>query len=298
MSAIQVISHQSWTCPICYELMDGQNDDGAVSIIKRCQHVFHDVYIRNAIDRSRRACPTCNLANLRSAEILPNPSYGEECRRWQEDPENFDLDEDRLKPPELIGVPREREFDIYEYPERILELNAEAIRICDHEPHTPENAEKIRKLNQEQRELQQKCWNQALPERIDKVGQDFRDLRQDWQQIGEDQRGLLADFQGLNQDWQQIRAHQDVIKQQLDEVMERSGLNSRFHPQRIWANTLRQREAALQAAQNQMPIEEENVNNNPPKDLYVIKTIAKVVGIFILIFGIIKIKNYFSSNKT
>lgn len=295
---IQGISDRNWTCSICHELMDGKNESGSVSIVKRCHHVFHDRCIRQAIEQSNRTCPLCNLPNLRSAEILPNPSYGEECRKWQEDPEHFVLNEDRLKPPEFIGVLREREFNIYEYPERILELNAEAVRIYDTEPHTIENFEKIKKLNQEIRELLQKCCNQALPERLNQINQRIDRLNEDWGLLREDFRVIAEDQDRLLLGFQQLHAQQEVTKKLLDEALEEAGLNSPFHPQKMRANALREeREAALKAEQDRLKKQQDDANH-PPQDSYGLQTVAKVVGVFILVFGLTKIISRFLDNRS
>ena len=85
---MESITKSSWNCPICMEIMDGEKN-GVVAISKRCFHVFHKVCIENWINEGSRNCPSCRLKNISVQEIILNPDYEKQCKKYLSNPENY-----------------------------------------------------------------------------------------------------------------------------------------------------------------------------------------------------------------
>ena len=85
---MESITKSSWNCPICMEIMDGEKN-GLVAISKRCFHVFHKVCIENWINEGSRNCPSCRLKNISIQEIILNPDYEKQCKKYLSNPENY-----------------------------------------------------------------------------------------------------------------------------------------------------------------------------------------------------------------
>lgn len=85
---MDAITKNSWNCPVCMDIMDGEKN-GLVAISKRCFHVFHKVCIENWINKGSRNCPSCRLKNISIQEIILNPDYEKQCKKYLSNPENY-----------------------------------------------------------------------------------------------------------------------------------------------------------------------------------------------------------------
>ena len=117
------VKPEDWDCSICLSVMDGVNH-GEVAISKRCFHIFHKVCLEEWLDKGRRDCPPCKLNYLSSRDIVLNPGYAEQYRKWQASPHTYTYarafreecgqtpeqlglrPEDILRPRELRGLDR------------------------------------------------------------------------------------------------------------------------------------------------------------------------------------------------
>ena len=103
MMEISRIQHPDWNCPICSDIMDGDNQRD-VAISKRCFHVFHDACIRQWVDENKGNCPICKLSNFSNIEIISNPDFVKQYNLWKADPDNFSYKKDLLRPESLRGL--------------------------------------------------------------------------------------------------------------------------------------------------------------------------------------------------
>lgn len=100
---ISRVQHPDWNCPICSDIMDGDNQRD-VAISKRCFHVFHDACIRQWVDEHKGNCPICKLPNFSNIEIISSPDFVKQYNLWKADPDNFSYDKDLLRPESLRGL--------------------------------------------------------------------------------------------------------------------------------------------------------------------------------------------------
>ena len=158
-----------WKCSVCHELTDGKFETGGdISISRRCFHIFHDSCIKKWIKDCKDTCPNCNLEHFSSWEVLPNPDYIKQYKKWQADPQGYSFEkafekeygcsskskglepEVIIRPKDLRDKPQNRKLnykDIQEYykdrNEKVQALNekstqeeiAKAIREADQGHH-------------------------------------------------------------------------------------------------------------------------------------------------------------------
>jgi len=173
---ISRVQHPDWNCPICSDIMDGDNQKD-VAISKRCFHVFHDACIRQWVDEHKGNCPICKLSNFSNIEIISNPDFVEQYNLWKADPNNFSYEKDLLRTESLRGLTwrdtltRKEAWEYYDEIGRQIEaLN----------PQT--SWEKINKLKEEKnaaeqfllREIDKKNAEQF--KRLDAIENDQKDL--------------------------------------------------------------------------------------------------------------------------
>ena len=149
MMDISRVQHIDWKCPICSDIMDGDNQRD-VAISKRCFHVFHDACIRQWVDEHKGNCPICKLSNFSNIEIISNPDFVKQYNLWKANPDNFSYDKDLLRPESLRGLTwrntltKTEAWEYYdEIGRQIEELNPET------------SWEKINKLKEEKSEAEQ-----------------------------------------------------------------------------------------------------------------------------------------------
>jgi len=89
------VSTDYWkACSLCLENLDGDTN-GLVSLSKRCHHLFHDMCIRRVLTRennnngSIHCCPNCRLPNFSEQELVPNPEYSNQRKKWSENQEGY-----------------------------------------------------------------------------------------------------------------------------------------------------------------------------------------------------------------
>ena len=97
-----------------------------VAISERCMHIFHEVCIKNWVTKHNINCPICKTAHLIPSQLLPNPDFAEQYAQWLKDPENYSLDEQALRPPELRSKKRQEGLndqqtqDFFKYGSKIV----------------------------------------------------------------------------------------------------------------------------------------------------------------------------------
>jgi len=161
------VSADYWKCSICPNILDGQTN-GEVALSKRCFHVFHRVCIERAIE-AKKSCPLCRLSHLTKYEVIPNPEYAVQYRKWEDDPHKYTYEgafqeeygcpseevgipaEHILRPRELRGLLRREELTAEEISSLYREMVSEVLALGDNA--TLEQLEKVKKEYQEAEDL-------------------------------------------------------------------------------------------------------------------------------------------------
>ena len=120
-------------CSICHGDLDGAvSSGGEVCISKRCFHVFHEVCIKKWLTEENDTCPNCNLKHFAVYELLPNPEYVEEYQKWQDSPENYEIDTPQnIRPLELRGLKRREKLTPAEVREYFRSRNIQVQNLGD-----------------------------------------------------------------------------------------------------------------------------------------------------------------------
>ena len=215
----------SWDCPICKEVMNGDNGDVAIS--KRCFHVFHDNCIRQWVNEHKGECPTCRLPNFSNVELISNPAFAQQYKLWKADPEGYSYEreiasydyemfdqmestldlkenkgfepkypyrnkslkpEDVLRPKELRGLERRKELRDSE----LKDYSKEMLRQMNSLDQESSDTHKVNKIFGEIDRIQNmQLERQEI--KMDKIAQDQDKIAQDQDKIAQDQDKIAQD---------------------------------------------------------------------------------------------------------